>query len=94
MFSIHYRMVNILAYFSSMEEKISGNVGLEKILMHIIFTNEWEKELIETFEKIFQGTIILQINVFSSFERKNKNTIKSEKGTIEQTQTIFKNFQL
>ena len=52
------------------------------------------KEPIETHEKIFQGTIILQINVFSSFERKNKNTIKSEKGTIEQTQTIFKNFQL
>ena len=51
-------MVKILAYFSSMEEKISGNVGLEKILIHIIFTNEWEKELIETFEKIFQGTII------------------------------------
>ena len=47
------------------------------------------KEPIETNEKIFQGTIILQFNVSKRFEKERKNTIRSENGTTEQNQDCF-----
>ena len=91
-FSIRNRMVQISANFSSQEKNISKCWCGENIdMLHIYECKYFEvKEPIETYEKIFYGTIFQQITVFDRFKKnfekyeKYSNTEEIENGTTDQ----------